>query len=101
MRRQRCYRREKLAPVANGSDADLSQVVCGELRQNFRVDIVGAELLLVLTEAEAAKPLADIHGAPHVPDWTITWWRECVRPGNAKHRKGHHNGVRELVTLCP
>jgi len=54
------------APIANRRDANIFEVVCRQPRQHVRVNLVVSELLLVLTEAEAAKPIADIHGrAPH------------------------------------
>jgi hypothetical protein len=54
------------ASIPYRNDADVSEVVCRKLRQHVQIDFVVSKLLLVLTEAETAKPLADIHGrAPY------------------------------------
>jgi hypothetical protein len=55
-------RGEKPAPVANRGDPDVLEVVRRQLRQHVRIDLVVSEIRLVLAEAEAAKPPANVHG---------------------------------------
>jgi hypothetical protein len=47
-------------------NAELLEIGFGQLRQDFRVDLVLAESRFVLAEADLLQPLADVHGrAPH------------------------------------
>jgi hypothetical protein len=47
-------------------NAELLEIGFGQLRQDFRVDLVLAEGRFVLAEADPLQPLADVHGrAPH------------------------------------
>ena len=54
------------SPTASTPISLRSSAVSRQLRKHFRIDLVVSKLLLVLVEAETAKPLADFHGrAPH------------------------------------
>jgi hypothetical protein len=47
-------------------NAELLQIGFGQLRQDFRVDLMLAEDRFVLAKADSFQPLADVHGrAPH------------------------------------
>ena len=66
---QRLDRRHDLAPVADDGDAEILEVVDGELRQHLAVDLVVAKRRLVLRKAEAVQPTPDVHSAPQTgPD---------------------------------
>jgi len=59
-------RREQLASIANGRDADLPEVFRRYITEDLLVDPVLAKSGLVLVEAETAKPPANVHSrAPH------------------------------------
>ena len=63
---QRSDRGEQPAPIADGSDADVLEIVRRQLRQHVCIDLVVPKIRLVLAETETAKPPADVHGrAPH------------------------------------
>ena len=57
-------RGEQLAPVADRGDAELAQVVGRQLGQDVGVDVVVAERLLVLAQAQPAQPSPDVHPDP-------------------------------------
>ena len=63
---------EQPSSVADRSDANVLEVVRRQPRQHVRVDLVLSKFLLVLTEAETAKPHTDIHGRPPQFPWIIT-----------------------------
>ena len=47
--------------MAQRGDPELAQVVRGQRREDHRVDVVVAERLRVLTEAETLEPSRDVH----------------------------------------
>ena len=50
--------------MANGGDADLLEIVGGQVRKNVAVDRVVAERGFVLAETEVIQPSAEIHKHP-------------------------------------
>lgn len=63
-RRRSCRRDadgiENLPPVTNGPDADLLEILSGQVRQDLKIDAVVLEHLLIGLQAEAAQPLSDV-----------------------------------------
>ena len=57
---------EQLAPVADRGDAEAAQVVGRQLGQDLGVDVVVAERLLVLAQAQPAQPSPDVHPVPPI-----------------------------------
>ena len=49
------------AAVADKGHTEVFQVLCGQARQNPGVDVVVAECLLILAQAQAAQPSPDLH----------------------------------------
>ena len=56
-----------LQPIAESGDTDVLEAGVRQPREQIRVDLVVSELLLILAEAETAKPSAHIHG--RAPYW--------------------------------
>ena len=50
--------------MAERGDPELAQVALGQRWQQARVDVVVAERLLVLAQAQPAQPSADVHPVP-------------------------------------
>jgi hypothetical protein len=55
-------RREACAGRRPQRTPNVLEVVRRQLRQHVRIDLVVSEIRLVLAEAEAAKPPANVHG---------------------------------------
>jgi hypothetical protein len=52
---------QQLAPMADRGDAEILQVIGGQVRQQHIGDVILAECRLVLLQAQALQPTADIH----------------------------------------
>ena len=64
---QRGDRRQQPAPITDRRDADLFQIVCGQLRQHVPIDRVFREGRRVPPEAETPQPLGNVHGFASLP----------------------------------
>jgi hypothetical protein len=64
---QRDNRRKQSASVTDHIDANVPQIISRQIGQHISVDLVVSELLHVLIEAEAAKPLSNYPGP------RVTW----------------------------
>ena len=77
--------------MADRSDADILQIVRGQARQDPRIDVVVAERLLVLAQAQLAQPSPDVH--PRAPDRaSLPGWMQSMPTGAIRH--GGSGGVR-------
>ena len=56
-----------LTAAADLRDADILQVIAGQLRQLRAIDRVVAEGGFVLLQPQASQPVCDIHAAPRSP----------------------------------
>ena len=52
---------QQLLAMAERHDADVLEIVVGQLAQQIDVDVVGAEHLGILGEADPAEPTVDVH----------------------------------------
>ncbi len=51
--------------MSDARNAEFSQVIPGQLRQDFGVDRIVAERGVILPETEALEPGRDVHGRLH------------------------------------
>jgi hypothetical protein len=54
-------RRQQLAPMPDGADPELFQVLRRQFRKNLDVDFIIPKRGLVSSEAEPSQPISDIH----------------------------------------
>jgi hypothetical protein len=52
---------EDLLAMANGGNTELSQILRRELRESLAINVVIAESLDILNEAQAPQPGGDVH----------------------------------------
>ena len=71
---QRGNRGEQSAAMSNRTDADVPEIVGGQLREDRSVDLVVAKCLFVLLQSEAVEPRRNVHA--RLPDAIL------AAPGN-------------------
>jgi hypothetical protein len=94
---ERLDRRHDLAPMADHRDAEVLEILDRQLRQHVAVDLVVAERRLVLPEAEAPQPTADIHPVSLRPPAPMMVLR-CGRVHNV-YREGRNKDQLRETTL--
>ena len=57
---QRGDRVQQLSSMTNRRNAQPNQIISGEFRQNFGIDIVREECSRILFESQAAQPIGDV-----------------------------------------
>jgi hypothetical protein len=69
--------------TTNGTNADLLQVLLGQVREDPLVDLVVAERSLILSKAKAPQPDHDVHDGARASPWSIS---SSERPGEVLGR---------------